>query len=212
VTAGTVAATARALCRAGLIEAFGHVSARDGARVWITPTTPLAALREDEVLTVGEHGEHLPLETPLHLAIYEGRPDVTAICRFHGHATVLWGALPAVPPLGHGLGGLSGEVALHEEPLLVSDAARAHAAAMALGGADALLLAANGAVTVGPDLQTALARAWFLEERCRVAWALRDNGSALAGDVARARAADHGAELARANRWVTARFGDEGDA
>ena len=61
-------------------------------------------------------------------------------------------------------------VAFWGDPDLVTAEPLAGRAAAALGGAPAMLLAGNGGLTVGADLNQALARAWCLEERCRVPW------------------------------------------
>ena len=93
-----VAATARMLAAAGLVEAFGHVSARlSGEGFLITPTLPLLDAVAGTVITVDgadavvdDPAGAAPLETPLHAAIYRARPDVAAICRGHGPAMVAW--------------------------------------------------------------------------------------------------------------------------
>ena len=82
---------ARALAAAGLVTAFGHVSARTGSgegrnSFLITPPKPLGTLRSDEPLQeVPLAGDGLPDGVPkeawIHRAIYEARPDVGAICR-----------------------------------------------------------------------------------------------------------------------------------
>ena len=111
-----VAATARMLAAAGLVEAFGHVSARlSGGGFLITPTSPLLDAVADTVITVDDAdavvdnpAHAAPLEIPLHAAIYRARPDVAAICRGHGAAMVAWGVTVEDPPLRHGLGAIAG--------------------------------------------------------------------------------------------------------
>lgn len=209
--AAEVASTARLLAAAGLVEAFGHVSARDGADGFtITATAPLGAASPDSVLAcdaVGEpsaDGVGLPLETPLHAAIYAARPDVGAIARVHGKAIAAAGLGPRAPGVAHGLGGLSGRVAAWADPQLVTDGERAAAAAAAIGSADCLLIRGNGAVVTAPDLACAAVRAWFLEERCRV-WAAA--GTELSAVELEERSAHYPAETARAWAWLRWRFG-----
>ena len=204
--AEAVAATARTLARLGFVSAFGHVSAREGADVVITSTEPMAVATADSVLRVrggSPRQPGQPLETPLHLEIYAARPEVGAICRCHSPYAVLWGALPELPPLRHGLGGLAGGVGLHPDPELVCDPARALAATAALGDGHSLLLAANGSLSVGADLEEALARAWYFEDRCWVAWVagLRQPAvPAAAADTGRAVHLPN--ELSRAGLWA----------
>lgn len=206
MTAAAVAATARALVRLDLVAAFGHVSARDGDGFLLTSTEPLVEATADSIGRFGPRrapAAGSPLEAPLHEAIYRTRTDVGAICRTHSPYAVLWGALPEVPPLCHGLGGLSGRVGLHLDPELVCDEERAAAAIAALGEGHSLLLAANGALAVGAELGEALARAWYLEDRCRVAWEAGGRAMALrAGGQEVERSAHTAGELARARRWA----------
>lgn len=212
------------LHRAGLVEAFGHVSVRPtktpglvAGRITemspglvagrITTTAPLLAAS-----TVALHGPDdpaRPLEAPLHRAIYAARPDVGAICRTHSPAAVAWGVRGVVPPLLHGLGAMAGEVGFHGDPQLVTDDERAAAAAAALGPEGAcLLLRANGALAVGADLPEAAVRAWYLEERCRVALEAGAGGRPLEGQELAERIVHTPAEQRRAWAWLQARFGD----
>ncbi len=111
----------------------------------------------------------------------------------------------------HGLGGLSGEIALWEEADLVADEAGAAAAARALGAADVLLPRGNGAVCTGADLPAACARAWFLEERARVALAAGPSARPLEGNALSARSRHHPTETARAWQWLVWRFPEATD-
>lgn len=216
-----VAEVARILAGAGLVEAFGHVSARlpggsgrtggsgGSGGFLLTSTDPLggqsgasihALDAGGAVVQAGADGG-VPLEAPLHAAIYSARPDVGAICRTHSRAAVAWGVRGAVPPLLHGLGGLSGAVlAWCEDADLVVRAEQGAAAAAALGAADCLLVRANGNVATGATLSQAAVRAWFLEERARVALEAGLEASPLTDLDARAR--HFAAEEARAWRWL----------
>lgn len=213
-TRAGVAAVARLLARAGLVEAFGHVSARAEERVWITSTAPLERARPEEVLdlsaprTGAEPEPGMPLEHPLHAAIYARRRDVGAICRFHGRAIAAFAARGEAPPLVHGLGGLAGELAVHDDARLVSTPERASAAADALGAADGLILRANGALSVGATLADAVVRAWYLEERACVALDAGPGVSPLAGPELIERAEAFVAERSRAWAWLRYRFGE----
>jgi HCOMODA/2-hydroxy-3-carboxy-muconic semialdehyde decarboxylase len=200
-----VAEAARLLAAAGLVEAFGHVSARlEGADLLITSTAPLGAQTADDV--AAPDVPERPLETPLHAAVYAARPDVGAVCRTHSRHAVAFGARGEVPALVHGLGGLAGSIVTHGERDLITDGARAALAAEALGSADVLLLRGNGAVCTGPDLPTACVRAFFLEERARVAFEAGPTTVAFTDSQVRARTRHHSAETARAWRWLVWRF------
>ncbi|MDP9209915.1 MAG: class II aldolase/adducin family protein, partial [Actinomycetota bacterium] len=174
--AAEVALVARVLARLGFVHAFGHVSARApaGERVLLTPTyPPLGALAAADVLELDQDGRvlggaagHRPLEAPLHLAVYAARPDVGAICRVHAPAVAVSAAVGEVPPLLHGFGGMVEPVAVWDDPDLVAGGPVGGRVAGVLGDAPAMLLAGNGGLTVGADLDQALARAWCLEDRC----------------------------------------------
>jgi ribulose-5-phosphate 4-epimerase/fuculose-1-phosphate aldolase len=205
-----VAEAARIVTGAGLCEAFGHVSARSPEGFLITPTTPLGEVSAGDILEVAgdappDPSRDMPLEAPMHAAIYRARPDIAAICRTHSPAAVRAGARGEVPPLLHGLGGLAGEVALCGRFDLVTDRDAGDEVAAALGSADSLLIKGNGSLCVGGSLADAVVRAWYLEERCAVG-----EGPAVGdgpGDVElAARARWYEKERNRAWSWMRWRY------
>lgn len=210
-----VAFAARLIARAGLVEAFGHVSARRSEGGFLlTPTTPLVQTKAKDLIQLDAAGRVTggekalcPLEAPLHAAIYSACHDVGAICRTHSAAAVIWASRGEVPPLVHGLGGLSGVVTFHHEPQLVATLEAGRAAAGDLGAYDCLLLHANGAVCTGAGLQEAVVRAWYLEERSRVA-EHSTRARALTDSEAVLRARHYESEAQRAWDWLRVRFGD----
>jgi HCOMODA/2-hydroxy-3-carboxy-muconic semialdehyde decarboxylase len=210
-----VAYAARLIARAGLIEAFGHVSVRrpEGGFL-LTPSTPLLTAKAKDVIHLDLAGRVMggekalcPPEAPLHAAIYSACHDVGAICRTHSPAAVVWASRGEVPPLMHGLGGLSGVVSFHHEPQLVTSMEAGRAAAGDLGAYDCLLLHANGAVCTSADLPGAVVRAWYLEERSRIA-EHATRARALTDSEAVLRARHYEAEAQHAWEWLRLRFGD----
>lgn len=187
------------------------MSARVGDGFLITSTNPLAGMEAEDVRALDADGrpqraaDDLPLEAPLHAAVYRARPDVCAICRTHSRWAVAWGVRGEVPPLLHGLGGLAGSVALARDPQLISDPKRAARTAAALGDHDCLILRANGAIATGTSLPQAAVRAWFLEERARVAHDA-EGAAPLGEEELAARSAAFPVEEARAARWLYRRF------
>jgi ribulose-5-phosphate 4-epimerase/fuculose-1-phosphate aldolase len=180
----------------------------------ITSTRPLITAQPGDLIEVADDGEPvsgdaslMPLETPIHAAVYRERADVGAVCRTHSPHAAGWGAREKVPPLILGLEGLSGEIALHHQPDLVTDEVAAGAAAADLGTADCLLIHSNGMVCTGRDLKEALVRAWFLEQRSATADRLPDT-PALPDGAARDRARHYPAEAARAWNWIATQFGE----
>jgi len=213
-TAEEVAAAARVLARLGIVHAFGHVSARaPGGVLLLTPTSPpLGALEADQVLELEPEPDgggpppgqaaHTPIEAPMHLAVYAARAEVAAICRIHAPATAAWAATGAAPPLLHGFGGMVEPVVVWDDPDLVATWQAARRVAATLGHAPALLLRGNGGLAVGGTLDEALARAWCLEDRCRLALAVGDRARPLTPAELERRRRWYGPETARLAAWL----------
>jgi ribulose-5-phosphate 4-epimerase/fuculose-1-phosphate aldolase len=193
-----VVVVARILAGTGLVHAFGHVSVRSDHGFLLTPVTPpLGALDPEDIRSLCQDGSPLdgdrarvPLEAPMHAAVYAGRPDVSAICRIHGRATAAWASRRDAPPLLHGFGGIVEPVAMWPDADLIADAEAGGGVAATLGASPAVLLRGNGGLAVGRDLPEAAARAWCLEDRCEVAERAGTAGVPFSAD-----------ELARRNRW-----------
>jgi HCOMODA/2-hydroxy-3-carboxy-muconic semialdehyde decarboxylase len=183
-----------------------------GALMLLTPTfPPLGELEAGDVLELDEAGGMVrgeagrrPLEAALHLAVYAARPEAGAICRLQAPAVTAFATTGAGPPLLHGFGGMVEPVAFWPDPDLVTGEPAAGRVAAALGAAPAMLLAGNGGLTVGADLDQALARAWCLEDRCRVALATGDRARPLDAEAFGRRRRWYDAEEARLARWLRA--------
>ena len=213
-----VARVARMLARAGLVEAFGHVSARTDSGFAITSVAPLMHTTAEQVIVVDREAGPVsgpptmaPLEAPMHDAVYHARPDVGGICRGHPHHTVDWGVGNADLPLRHGLGGLAGHpVRVHDDIELITTPEQAVRVAETLAGSSSLILRSNGALAVGRDPVEAATRLFFLEERARLAVHASTTPETDFG--AWERRLQHSApELARAMAWFTARFGERSE-
>jgi len=165
-----VVAAARSLAAAGLVTAFGHVSARAGTDAFlITPPKALGSLQPDEPLQeVPLIGDDLPQGVPkeawIHHAIYNARLDVNGICRAQPAVTtaVISGGI-RIRPL-HGQGAFLGrEVPVYDDARLVRSREAGETLAADLGSAYGVVMRGNGAVTVGADVGEAAARMWVLE-------------------------------------------------
>jgi HCOMODA/2-hydroxy-3-carboxy-muconic semialdehyde decarboxylase len=171
---------ARVVAGTGLSDAFGHVSVRtaDG-ELLITPPVALSLVTSESQLAVlPTDATTLPAGTPreawLHTAIASARPEVGAICRAQPPsvaALVAAGLVSAAHPFpaltGHAA--MIGPVAVYEDSRLIRDYVSATAVVGAAGGSDIILLRGNGAVTVGVDLPSAVARMWVLERSADLA-------------------------------------------
>ncbi|MGW7823601.1 class II aldolase/adducin family protein [Streptomyces puniciscabiei] len=169
-----VADAARTLATLGLVSAFGHVSARRGDRMLITPPIDLAQATAGTLLDIPLDSTALPARAPgeawAHLAVYRARPDVRAVARATPESAFAAGAVASgtIPPL-HGQGALLGEaVPVHDDARLMRSADIAEGATRTLGQADAVVLRGNGALTTGATPGHAVARMWLLDTACRL--------------------------------------------
>ena len=190
--AQAVVDAARVLSTEGLIEAFGHVSARSGATCFIiTPRQGLSSVQTDELLELEFDTDkpegymlrtggaaQVPIEAAIHAAIYRARADVGAIVRDHGFAsTVLAVAGIPLSPV-HALGAaVPGLVPVHDSPALIGQREAGASLAALLGSGSAVLMRGNGRVVVGASPAEACAKALLLEESARVQLTARSAGA-----------------------------------
>ena len=177
-----VAAYSRRLHEAGWVANHdGNVSLRatDGRRFYATPTATSKRLVDAaDVITVDVEGKVLAGrhklfgEWHLHAACYRARPDVGAVLHAHpAHATALGLArkslgVPALPEMVVSLG--RSVPTLDYAPPKSASQDQAIARALTDGDADALLLAGNGVVAVGVDLEQAFLRLELVEHYARM--------------------------------------------
>ncbi len=175
---GEVAGAANVLARLGLVTAFGHVSARAGESMLITPAADLACVTGAGVIEVplaasARPGGTLPAGAPAeawaHLALYRARPDAAAIARAQPpSAFAVAAAVTMMVPL-HGQAAWLGEsVPVYDDAVLLRSSDQAERAAGCLPAGEALLLRGNGALTLGATPGLAVARMWLLAAACDV--------------------------------------------
>jgi HCOMODA/2-hydroxy-3-carboxy-muconic semialdehyde decarboxylase len=168
---GGVVAAARALAAHGLVDAFGHVSVRDGGVALITPAVPMGAVASAEELVklpLGADLEELPAGAPkeawIHGAIYRRRPEVGAICRGQPASPMAVAAVADELPAVLGQGAIAGApVPIYPDSRLVRDRERALELAAALGEAPSLIMRGNGALATASTPGRAMARLYLLE-------------------------------------------------
>lgn len=173
-----IADTGRRLYALGFVPGTdGNISARlpDGTLLITRSGAPKGSLSPSDISRISLSGELLAGARPsseyqLHLAIYRARPDARAVV--HAHPPLATGFACA----GRGLDApLTAEMVITlgsvplaayatpgtpDVPASVAELARGHAA---------ILLANHGAVTCGPDLETAFRRMETVEQAARVA-------------------------------------------
>jgi HCOMODA/2-hydroxy-3-carboxy-muconic semialdehyde decarboxylase len=172
---------ARVLSRLGLVTAFGHVSARAGASMLITPAADLATVTESTIVDVPLEASTLPRAAPAeawaHLAIYRARTDAGSIARAQPASAVAAAATTtSLTPL-HGQAAWLGEsIPVYDSAQLLRSAELAERAARSLPTGEALLLRGNGALTLGATPGAAVARMWLLSAACDAFVATRAAG------------------------------------
>jgi len=170
-TGRDVVEAAHVLARLGLVTAFGHVSARAGASMLITPAADLATVAEATVVDVPLAASSLPAAAPAeawaHLALYRARPDARSIARAQPASAFTAAAMTtSLTPLYGQAAWLGDAIPVHDSAHLLRSAELAERAAQALPTGEALLLRGNGALTLGATPGVAVARMWLLSAAC----------------------------------------------
>jgi HCOMODA/2-hydroxy-3-carboxy-muconic semialdehyde decarboxylase len=204
---------ARTLAKAGLVHAYGHCSARlEEHRFLVSPPKPLGLVMTQDVPVVVATTGKLPVgalpEVIAHQHIYRLRADVGGVVRFQSPHVVALSALGRTPRALHGFGAYFAPCPpLHSDPRLVRDEASAAALAERMGGARAIVMRGNGAITAGATLEEAVALAWYLEDAARVELAVLNTGLqplVFTAEEVRGRAIDLGSMLQRMWNWMSA--------
>lgn len=178
----------RILVKEGVLDAFGHASVRDPARLdvfWLGRAVP--PIRTDVGALLAFDLDGAPVEPTdaalfserfIHCEIYRARPDVHSICHHHAAALMPFciGALrlSAVSQTGAFLGE---RVDLWDSAdefgptrMLVDDTAQAASLARALGQRSLVLMRGHGTVVVGRSIEDMVFKSVFA---CREAHAYR---------------------------------------
>jgi ribulose-5-phosphate 4-epimerase/fuculose-1-phosphate aldolase len=194
----------------GLVEGFGHLSARlPGDRILMTPRKALGLVVADELLTLDLDGNVLEgegrpaVEVAMHLGVYRRRPDVQAIARTHSRAAAVFSAVGRPIRAVHRFGcHLGAEVRVFPDFALVGARDLGDTVAAFLGDDAAVLLRANGTLIGAPTLVEAVMRAIWLEESAAIQLAALSAGQEpqyfTAEDARRAAAMDMPHEPIRA--------------
>jgi len=186
----------RILFDQGIVDAFGHISARDPQkpdRYWLARNIAPSLVSEKDVLEysldsqlVNDRGERSYLERFIHGEIYRARPDVMAVVHSHSAAVIPF-SVSSVPlrPVYH-LGGFLNDVRKWEirsastKPtnMLVSDRSLGESLAKALGNSPVILMRGHGVTVVAKSIKEAVFRSVYTEINARAqAQALALSGS-----------------------------------
>ncbi|MCC6174530.1 MAG: class II aldolase/adducin family protein [Chloroflexi bacterium] len=174
-----VLAAAQEAARIGLMSmTSGNFSARDATtgHVVITPSgRSYATMRPDDIVVVALDGTIIDgtlkpsSETPLHLGVYEARPDVSGIAHVHSvHANAVGTLRLTVPPIVGTLWKYVGG-ALETAPFMESGSREyAEHALRVMGDRRATIMANHGLLAVSETVEQALETATYAEEGARV--------------------------------------------
>jgi len=208
----------RILYRQGVVDGFGHVSARHDRspdHFLLACSMAPGLVRGDDIIVFDLDGAGLDArgravyrERFIHAEIYRVRADVHAVVHSHSPAVIPFGVTGRpLRPILHMCGFLGEGVALFEirdvggdTDMLVSDSPLGAALAAALGPRSAVLMRGHGATVVGSSLEQAVYRAIYAEVNARLQLQAAQLGEIKflnAGEAAKA-AAFNDAQLPRA--------------
>lgn len=171
----------RILADLGIVDGFGHVSARSPANpshFLMARSLAPALVTADDIMEFDENGEPVDargraifLERFIHAAVYKARPDVMAVVHTHS-AGVIPFTVSKTPlrPLFHSAAFLAPGVPVWDigkefgsTDMLVRNAAIGASLAQALGDKSVLLMRGHGDVTVGAAVKVAVFRAYYTD-------------------------------------------------
>jgi len=109
-------------------------------------------------------------ETPMHLALYRGRPDVGAVVHTHSPFATTFACLGREIPAVHYLLAMAGGRVPCTPYVPFGTEELASSALAGIGGGHAVLLGHHGLVAVGADMAEAFAVAWAVEFAAEIAW------------------------------------------
>jgi len=192
-----IVAGSRILADLGVVDAFGHVSARHPAnpnRFLMSRSLAPALVTSADIMefdldgkAVDAAGRAVFLERFIHAEIYKARPDVMAVVHTHSPGVIPF-TVSQTPlrPLFHnaaflGAGAPVWEIRKEfgETDMLVRDSVRGKSLAAMLGDKSVVLMRGHGDVTVGPSVKVAVFRAYYTDVDAR----LQSQALSLGGEV-----------------------------
>lgn len=176
----------RILADQGVLDGYGHVSARhnlDPNRYLLSRSLAPELVSADDIMEydldsnpVDVRGRSMYIERFIHGEIYKVRPDVKAIVHNHSPSVIPFGVstLPLRPLyhmsafLGDGVPVFNIRQAGGITDMLVRNPALGRALAHTLGGRAVALMRGHGAVVVGPSLVHAVFRSVYTEMNAKL--------------------------------------------
>lgn len=176
----------RILAEFGVVDAFGHVSARspaNPAHFLMSRSLAPALVTADDIMefdqdgnAVDARGRAVFLERFIHAEIYRARPDVMAVVHAHSPGVVPFSVSKTpLRPLFHNTAFLAAGVPVWDiakdfgvTNMLVADNAKGKSLAETLGDKSVVLMRGHGDVTVGPNVRIAVFRAYYTDVNARL--------------------------------------------
>jgi ribulose-5-phosphate 4-epimerase/fuculose-1-phosphate aldolase len=187
----------RVLADFGVLDGFGHVSARHPTnpnRFLMARSLAPALVTADDIMefdldgnAVEARGRTVFIERFIHSEIYKARPDVMSVVHTHS-AGIIPFSVTKVPlrVMFHNPSFLAAGVPVWdirkdfgETNMLVSNSALGKSLAEMLGDKPVVLMRGHGDVTVGPSVKMAVFRAYYTDVNAR----LQSQAIALGGEV-----------------------------
>ncbi len=187
----------RILADFGVLDGFGHVSARHPANpnhFLMARSLAPALVTADDIMefdldgnAVDARGRTVFLERFIHGEIYKARPDVMSVVHTHSPGVIPF-TVTKVPlrAMFHNPAFLAAGAPVWdirkdfgETNMLVSDAALGKSLAQTLGDKSVVLMRGHGDVTVAPSVKMAVFRAYYTDVNAR----LQSQAIALGGEV-----------------------------
>ena len=187
----------RILAEFGVLDGFGHVSARDPANpshFLMSRSLAPALVTAADIMAFDLDGNAIDggnrsvfLERFIHGEIYKARPDVMAVVHTHSPGVIPF-SVSQVPlrAIYHNAAFLAAGAPVWdirkdfgETDMLVRDGARGKSLAQALGDKSVVLMRGHGDVTVGPSVKLAVFRAYYTDVDAR----LQSQAMALGGEI-----------------------------
>ena len=181
-----IAVGSRVLADFGVLDGFGHVSARSPANpnhFLMSRSLAPALVTPDDIMEfdldgnpVDARGRSVFLERFIHAEIYRARPDVMSVVHTHS-AGVIPFSVSQVPlrAMYHNPSFLAVGVPVWDirkdfgdTNMLVSNAAIGKSLAAALGDKPVVLMRGHGDVTVGPSVKVAVFRAYYTDVNAKL--------------------------------------------
>src|SRR5882724_3078718 len=187
----------RILADFGVLDGFGHVSARHPTnpnRFLMSRSLAPALVTAADIMefdldgnAVGNSGRSVFLERFIHSEFYKARPDVMSVVHTHSPGVIPFTVSQApLRPMYHNVAFLAAGAPVWdirkdfgETDMLVRDPSLGKSLAQTLGDKSVVLMRGHGDVTVGPSVKVAIFRAYYTDVNAR----LQSQAIALGGDV-----------------------------